>query len=195
MKSHRLFLVVLPLMGFFVFSAQSINAQTKPKVAVIPMFYEKSAQTVTKYYSVPPTAFNADSGDNYENFLGFYDSHATVTSLLSTKRLVAPAHLPHGAGLKRFTVYYKDDQTQGGGAEVNFWCGLYGLSRNGGWLSLANVNCTELWSGDTYVSTSAVTQAHTVNNANYSYQIECWDIGGAQGEYLQSALIEYTVVE
>ena len=193
MKKQNFRCVVWYMVVAFVFCmclvSGSAMAQTKNKVVVIPLIEERQPQTVTKYLSVPPAAFNVEKG-----YLTFAEDYAVVSTDLSAYRVIAPVYFPDGAKPQRMTVWYLDDNDNS--RDVNFTCGLYGLSRNEAWSNVAFVTCSEDNSGNKYTSKTNIVLNHTVNNVNNSYMIECKDIGGSlAGEYIQSVLIEYTVVE
>ena len=182
------YMVVVIVCGVCLVSGSAM-AQTKNKVVVIPLIEETQPQTVTKYLSVPPAAFNVEKG-----YLTFAEDNAVVSTDLSAHDVVAPVYFPHGAKPQRMTVWYLDDNDNS--RDVDFSCTLYGLSRNEAWSNLAYVSCAEDHSGNKYTLRTIGVLNHTVDNVNISYMIECKDIGGSlSGEYIQSVLIEYTVVE
>jgi len=124
-------------------------------------------------------ASNVDFGNSWGNGGAYISSGYGA--------LVAPVHLPHGAVVTEFEVFFDDTST----SDMSVGLQLQGLS--GGYADLANVSSSGVSgygsSKDTSISFS------TINNTNNSYSVRAYSSGWSSALMIKAALITYTVTE
>ena len=100
---------------------------------------------------------------------------------------MAPVHLPHGAVVTAFEVFFDDSST--GNMTVDLH--LQGLS--GGYASLASVSSSGVSGYGSRKDTSIHNQ--TISNTNYSYAVRAFSSAWSGALKVKGALITYTITE
>jgi len=135
----------------------------------------------TNYFRVGGEGFVPGSNVNYYNTYGMGGAYIVSGS----GALVAPVHLPQGAVVTAFTVYFYDSSAS------NLSVTLEGIPATGAYWDLASV--TSAGTPGYYNLTDTSISYATINNLTYSYHIyaysTAWDSDNLR---IMGALVTYT---
>jgi hypothetical protein len=138
----------------------------------------------TRYFSVGGEAFNPGSNVAYTNTYGMGGAYISSGS----GALVAPVHLPQGAVVTSFKVFFNDTST----SNMDVYLDCLSLT-SGGYSSLANVSSTGI-SGYGNISDTTITNG-TINNTTCGYTVYAYSTSWNSSLKIMGALITYTVSE
>lgn len=144
--------------GIMVIPENQINPPMEPGKASNTL----AAPLATEYLSVSAEAFVPGSNVAYSNTYGM--GGAYIRSAVSGA-LVTHVHLPHGAVIKEFRVYFKDNSSK------NLHVRLMKLNLTSGGYSVVG---TVTSSGVTGYGNRAVSLNSTVSNLSAGYLIYAW---------------------
>ena len=68
---------------------------------------------ITKYLSIPASAFHPTFDDNLVDWISDPDEAYFTTNASSSADMIAPINLPHGSIIKKITTYYVDSDING----------------------------------------------------------------------------------
>jgi hypothetical protein len=149
----------------------------------VPQVKYTSART--HYFMVGSEGFVPGSNVNYENT---YGNGGAYVGASGCHALVAPVHLPHGATITSFKVYFRDSSS--GDLEVFLW---RQYMTGGGYYNMAEIQSSGT-PGYSNLTDSSV-GAGTVNNTAYSYHVYAWSCNWDSNLRVKGALITYTISE
>jgi len=151
-----------------------------------------SAQATTKYLSVSPGAFRPINWDQMAVIMwaGTDDEFNFDTGGSGVFQAVAPVYLPHGAIVKKLTVYYTDN-----GAHSNDYFDAAFSRRKlatGAYGALASMTTKAAPASTARKNVEVlITKNKKVDNLNYSYFIKLFFYSGNVDVKFNGAVIEY----
>jgi hypothetical protein len=159
-----------------------VNATGDTMSGVLTVPYINYSSPRTHYFRVGGEGFVPGSNVDYSNTYGMGGAYIVSSS----GAMVAPVHLPQGAVVTSFRVYFYDNST----SDMTVY--LYHIPGTGGYTSLAVVDSTGI-SGYANKADSTISNA-TIDNFSYSYIIyaysSSWDSSNLR---IMGALITYTI--
>jgi hypothetical protein len=138
----------------------------------------------THYFIVGSEGFVPGSNVDYQNTYG--NGGAYISS--GSGALVAPVHLPHGAVVTEFKVFF-DDTSSNDMTVYLFRQNMLG----GGYTILADVSSTGI-SGYGSQTDTTISPA-TIDNTAYSYHVHAYSTAWGSSLKIKGALITYTISE
>ena len=147
----------------------------------VPRIAYKSPRT--HYFVVGSEGFfpasNVDFGNSWGNGGAYISSGSGA--------LVAPVHLPHGAVVTSFAVFFDDTSSN----DMSVSLMLQGMS--GGYGTMASLSSSGI-SGYGSRETSSISSS-TIRNTDYSYAVRAYSAAWSSALKIKGALITYTVSE
>jgi hypothetical protein len=135
----------------------------------------------THYYTIGGEGFNPASDVAFGNSWGM--GGAYISS--GTGVLVAPVHLPHGAIVTSFKVFFNTNAA----LTVGLQCIPMA---SGSYYTMASVTST---AGGYNNATDTTISSATVDNTNYSYHIRAYNTAWSSSLVIMGAVITYTISE
>jgi len=136
-----------------------------------------------QYFTIGSEGFVPGSNVDYFNTYG--NGGAYIVS--GSGGMVAPVHLPQGAVVTEFRVYYYD--LSAGDLDVT----LYRQGFNSSYLQMANVSSSGTPGYSSGVDT--VISSATIDNTSYSYMVDAYSTAWDSNLKIKAAVIVYTVNE
>lgn len=158
----------------------AVSVLAADKVVVIPLGRSASSAPQTQYFTVGSEAFLPGSNVDYFNTYGCGGAYIATGS----GAMVAPVHLPHGAKVTDFKVFFDDTSAQ----DMSVTLDRQFLS-SCGFSSMATVNSSGT-SGNYSVQANTIADP-IVNNTVYSYLIYAFSSGWSSSLKIKGALITY----
>jgi hypothetical protein len=137
----------------------------------------------TQYFMVGSEGFFPADNVDYRNAWG--NGGAYISSGLG--RLVAPVHLPEGAVVTEFEVFFDDTSS----SDMTVDLQLQGMT--GGYAALATVSSTGVSGYGSRTDTSI--HNATIRNRSYSYMVDAYSTSWSSALKIKGALVTYTISE